>query len=205
MSLAYYARNAATAERNRRRMRREGMTMKGDKLWTEEERQIILAIGPDFDAIRKKLPKRTRIAIACQCRNMGMKQRVQHIWSAAEISKLRKLYPSATREDICREFSHSTWVNIMQTARYHGFRRKKRPFKPTGNTPVDEMLVKLFEAKFSLHDLDKECRTKRYFQKGKWRYKRPNYNHLAKALDVLDGEFRVEWRDEGAAAARRQK
>ncbi|NTI03474.1 hypothetical protein G6K88_15735 [Agrobacterium rhizogenes] len=196
MSLAYHARNTASAERARRRIQREGYNMKGDKLWTDEERQIILAIGPDFDAIRKKLPHRTRIAIASQCRKMGLKQQQQHIWSAAEISKLRRLYPSASREEICQEFVHSTWVNIMQTARYHGLRRKRRPFKPTGNPSVDEMLVKLFEAKFSLPDLDKECRTKRYFQKGKWRYKRPNYNHLAKALDVLDGEFRVEWREE---------
>ncbi|MBB3610954.1 hypothetical protein [Rhizobium sp. BK602] len=196
MSLAYYARNAATAERNRRRMRREGVNMRGDRLWTEEERQIILAIGPDFDAIRKKLPNRTRIAIASQCRKMGLKQQQQHIWSAAEISKLRKLYPSASREEICQEFTHSTWVNIMQTARYHGFRRKKRPFKPIGNPSVDEMLVKLFESNFSFPDLDKECRTKRYFQKAKWRYMRPNYNHIARALDVLDGEFRVEWHND---------
>ncbi|MBB4297211.1 hypothetical protein GGI55_001738 [Rhizobium leguminosarum] len=194
MSLAYYARNAASAERARRRMRKEGFTMRGQKLWTEDEFQIIREIGPNFDSIRERLPHRTRVSIESQCRKMGFIQKPQHAWSAAEISKLRKLYPAAIIEEICQTFPHSTWVNIRQVAQYHGFRRARRPFKPTGNAPVDEMLAKLFEANLSFHDLDKECRTKRYFQKAKWRYAKPNYNRLVKAIELLDGELAVRWR-----------
>ena len=195
MSLAYYARNARTAERARRWMKREGFTMSGQKLWTEEEIAVIKSIGPDFDAIRKKLPHRTRIAIASQCRKIGLKQRSQHVWSAAEISKLRKLYPRASIKEINETFPHSTWINIRQVATYHGFRRARRPFKPTGNPPVDEMLVKLFEANLTFVDLDKECRTKTYFAHAAWRYQKLNYNRLMKAIELLDGELAVRWRE----------
>ncbi len=196
MSLAYYARNAASAERMRRRIQREGFTMTGQKLWTEEERAIITKIGPDFDAIRKKLPHRTRIAIANQCRKMGLKQKHQHVWTAAEISKLRRLYPRASRQEILDAFPHSIWANIKQVANYHKISRARRPFKPTGNPPVDEMLVKLFKANLSFADLDKECRTKRYFSRGKWRSQKLNYNRLMKAIELLEGELAVRWREE---------
>ncbi|MBY3614970.1 hypothetical protein [Rhizobium bangladeshense] len=195
MSLSYFARNAASAARVRNRLKKEGYTMNGDKLWTEDERKIIEDKWPNFDAIRKAIPGRSRIAIRAQCRNMGLREKPQHIWSTAELSKLRKLYPAATIAEICATFPHSTWVNIRQVARHHGFRRAKRPFKPTGNAPVDEMLTKLFEANLSFHDLDKECRTKRYFQKAKWRYAKPNYNRLVKAIELLDGELAVRWRE----------
>lgn len=194
MSLAYYARNAASAERARRRMRKEGCTMSGQKLWSEEECEIIREVGPDFDAIHQRLPHRSRIAIRFRCKQMGLTHRPQHVWTAGEISKLRKLYPAASIEEICDAFPHSTWVNISQVARYRGFRRARRPFKPTGNAPVDEMLAKLFQANLTFSDLDKECRTKRYFQKQKWRLK-PNYNRLVKAIELLDGELAVRWRE----------
>lgn len=37
MLLSFHARGAATSERNRRRAQREGVTINGDKLWTDEE------------------------------------------------------------------------------------------------------------------------------------------------------------------------
>ncbi|MBB3744977.1 hypothetical protein FHX10_004514 [Rhizobium sp. BK591] len=195
MSLAYHARNAASAVGIRNRMKKEGCTMRGDKLWTEDERKIVVERWPDFDDIQKALPHRSRIAICAQCRKMGLRKKPQHLWSAAEISKLRKLYPGASIEEICETFPHSTWVNIRQAARYHGFRRNRKPFKLTGNQPIDEMLAKLFEANFSFPELDRELRTKQYFRKQRWRYARPNYNRLVKAIELLDGELAVRWRE----------
>ncbi|MBX4931265.1 hypothetical protein [Rhizobium bangladeshense] len=193
--LTYFARGAASAERARRRVQREGLTMSGDKLWTEDDLKIIGERWPNLDDIEKALPHRTRNAICAQCRKMDLRKKEQHIWSAAEISKLRKLYPAATIAEICATFPHSTWVNIRQVARYHGFRRNRKPFKPTGNQPIDGMLAKLFEANLSFSELDKELGTKRYFQKGKWRTARPNYNRFVKAIELLDGELSVRWRE----------
>ncbi|MBB3355279.1 hypothetical protein FHT70_005240 [Rhizobium sp. BK049] len=193
MSLSHFARNAASAARVRNRIKKEGYTMNGDKLWTEDERKIIEDKWPNFDAIRKAIPGRSRIAIRAQCRNMGLREKPQHIWSASEISKLRKLYPAATIAEICATFPHSKWVNIQQVARYHGFRRKRKPFKPTGNPPIDGVLAKLFEANYSLSDLDQEFRTKDYFAHQNWRYRTPDYNRFVKAIELLEGKLVVEW------------
>ncbi|URK87732.1 hypothetical protein LP421_07790 [Rhizobium sp. RCAM05350] len=170
--------------------------MKGHKLWTDDDREILRNKAPDYDALHKMFPHRTRIAIESQCRKMGL-QKTVHIWRGAEISRLRKLYPRASREQICAEFPHSTWINIRQAAQYHGLRRNRKPFKQTGIVAVDMVLQKCFEANMSLPDLDKECRTKKYFQQQKWREKRPNYSRFAKAIEILDGELMVQWRDAG--------
>ncbi|TCL70517.1 hypothetical protein [Rhizobium sp. BK251] len=194
MDLAYLAKNAAIAERARRRMRREGVTMKGHKLWTDAERDVLRELAPDYNAMCKRLPHRTHKAIEGECARLGLRKKI-HIWTAAEISKLRRLYPNASVEEICATFPHSTWTNIQQAARYHNLFRSRKPYKLTGNHPVDSMLKRLLPANVNLADLDKELRTKRYFRKQKWRHQRPNYNRLVKAIEWLDGRLEVHWND----------
>lgn len=158
--------------------------------------EILRSRAPDYDALHKLFPYRTRTAIEAQCRKMGL-QKTIHIWKGAEISRLSRFYPRASIEQICEEFPHSTWINIRQAAQYHGLRRRRKPFKPTGIVAIDMVLKKCFEANMSLADLDKECRTKMYFRKQKWRVRKPNYSRFAKAIEILDGELMVQWRDAG--------
>lgn len=103
MSLAYYARNAATAERMRRKMRKEGVTLSGKKLWTEAEDEILRASYPNYRRMLKLLPHRTHQAVLMRCRKLGLKKFVRP-WTAFEVSKLRKLYSSASIEEICAAF-----------------------------------------------------------------------------------------------------
>lgn len=192
MSLAYFARNARSAERARRRMQREGVTMSGAKLWTDEEREIVEKLAPDYDAIVKRLPHRTRTAIKSQAGKMGLSRAI-HIWTAAEISKLRKLYPRASAEEICTAFPHSTWINIRQAARYHGFRRLNKAYKPTGIGALDEVRRKCFEINWTMGDLDKAAKTKKYFRKCGWIGKKINHRALGRAIEALDGVVQAQW------------
>ncbi len=197
MSLAHYAHNARSAQRARARMERAGMNMNGDILWTDREREVIRQIGPDFDAIRKKLPKRTRIAIAAQCRRMGLKQKSQHIWSAAEISKLKRMYRGgASVAEICEAFPHSIWDNIQQVARYHGSRRDyRRPYKLTGIPGLDEVRRRCFEIRWSMRDLDKAAKTGSYFRRCGWIGKNINHRALGRAIEALDGVVQARWNE----------
>ncbi|MEP7452806.1 hypothetical protein [Phyllobacterium sp. SB3] len=192
--LSNFASGAATAERNRQRMRRNGFTMNGHKLWSDDEREFITKLFPDIDAICKQLPHRTRVAVLDQCRKMNFRRHI-HFWTAAEISKLRRMYPAASKEDICSIFSHSTWINIRQVARYHGMRRDRKPYKKTGIVPLDQVRDKCFDIRWTMVDLDQASRTKSYFQKSNWIGKRLNYKALGKAVRALDGRLRVEWPD----------
>ena len=87
MSLAYYARNGASAERMSRRIRKEGITGKGSRIWTEAEDKFLQANYPNFELIREHLSHRTRGAIWARCQSHRLK-RAQHPWTAFEPSKL---------------------------------------------------------------------------------------------------------------------
>jgi hypothetical protein len=196
MSLAYYARNAATAERNRRRIQREGMTMNGHKLWTDEDKEIVRQLSPNYDEICKRIPSRDRRSIRHMASVLGVAQE-KHIFTGAEISKLRRLYSKASWEEILEAFPFSNKERLKGVAKYHGFSRPRRKFKPTGNQPIDALLEKCAAANISLPELDKECRTKRYFQQQNWRTRPPNYTRIVRAIKLLDGDLKAEWPPEG--------
>lgn len=105
--------------------------MNGHKLWDDQERQIIRKYHPDIGRISKLLPHRTRCAIMAQCRQLGF-VRPLHLWNTLELTRLRKLYPSAPHAEICAAFPHSSWMNIAAVARYHGFRRDRNPTRKPG-------------------------------------------------------------------------
>ena len=195
MQLQYHARNAETSRRSRARMMRDGVTPKGDKLWEEWEDQILRKHYPHYKRMERRLKHRTAVAIRSRCRTLGMKRAI-HVWSSAEISKLRKLYPTAPMADISAAFPHSTMINIRQVAQYHGFRRKRMPYSETGFPALDAVRRRCFEARISMPELDKIARTKNYFQKMGWRGKpRPNYRYLGLAMEALNGVVAVNWKD----------
>ncbi|MGO7375637.1 hypothetical protein [Rhizobium ruizarguesonis] len=108
MSLSYHARNAASAVRARKRIRKEGFNMRGDKLWSKDEIEIVRHLAPDYDAICKLIPDRTRKAIRVQASVLG-KAHKRHCWTGAQAALLRKLYPDASRERLCESFPDVSW------------------------------------------------------------------------------------------------
>lgn len=191
MSLAYFSRNADFAERTRERIRRAGYVA-GQRLWTDGEREKIKQLAPDYKALRKALRSRSYVAIRHQAGKLGLTKEI-HIWTGAELSKLRKLYPTASPQDICAAFPHSTWQNIQQTARYHGFRRKRKGYKLTGIPGLDEVRRRCFEIGWTMPDLDKAARTGTYFSRAGWIGKRINHRALGRAIEALDGAVMPEW------------
>jgi len=180
MSLAYFARNARSAERMRERIRRSGMVA-GHKVWTDAEREILKGLVPDYKAVRRRL--RSRTAAAIQAR----------YWTAAEISKLRRIYPTATKQELCEAFPFSTWQNIKAKAMYYKFRKRRVPFKLTGIPGLDEVRKRCYEIGWSMRDLDSAARTGSYFRRAGWIGKRINHRALGRAIEALDGAVMPEW------------
>ena len=193
MSLSYHATNARSAERLRQALQRKGTTMSGQPLWTEEECKILARYKHDYRKLERELPQRSPYAIRKKCQKLRLLRPV-HFWTAAEISKLRKMYPTAARDEICSMFPHSTWVNIMQVARYHGIRRRSRDYKLTGFPALDEVRRRCKEIRWTMMDLDRAAKTGTYFTRGGW-WGRPKINHraLGRAIEALDGTVQVEW------------
>lgn len=195
MSLAYYARNAASGDRLRQQIQRSGVTSRGYKLWTDAERAILVEFKGNYDEMHRRLPHRTRIALIAECGNLGLRK-PKRTWSAEDLAKLRRLYPTAPAEVVCREFPLSSWDKICWVARRHGFRRKTRPYKLTGILTLDEVRAKCFEIKWTMRDLDSAARTGCYFRKAGWLNKKEiNHRALGRAIEALDGIVRVQWRE----------
>ena len=194
MSLAYHSRNAVMAQRTRARIQRAG-EVAGQKLWTDQERETVKRLAPDYKALRKALRKRSHVAIRAQAAKLGLTKPI-HFWTGAELSKLRKLYPAASSKEICEAFPHSTWTNIKQAARYHGFRRKRVGYKLTGIPGLDEVRRRCFEIGWSMPDLDKAARTGKYFSRSGWIGKKINHRALGRAIEALDGYIMPDWKEE---------
>ncbi|MDD9899430.1 MAG: hypothetical protein OXT65_00435 [Alphaproteobacteria bacterium] len=196
MSLRYAVEGAVTAQRMRKRMKRTGKTPRGHWLWTKEEDRKVIRLYPDYKAMKKQLRRRTLISLKRRASNLGI-ARKRHVWTGAEITLLRRLFPETPRHEILAAFPYLTWRQIYSRARYAGFRRKKKPFKMTGHQPLDDILRFAYRNNLSLADIDKLSRTKKYFQKAQWCSNGfRGHKAILRAALALGGRVRVEWEDD---------
>lgn len=192
MDLRNLSRNKASAVRARERMLREGVTMKGDQLWTAEELGIVANYYPDYEAIERILPHRTRIAMYYAARKVGVRKSLR-AWSASDVSKLRKFWHRSTQEELLAMFPGTTWEGLRSFAGARGFRRPRRPYKLTGCRIFDQIRARCFEIGWTMIDLDKEARTGRYFEQVDLSRTKPNYRAMGKAAEALGGVLFVQW------------
>lgn len=195
MTLAFYAKGTASAERVRARIMRTGFTLFGQRVWSAEEDLVCRLFYPDYFALRQILYNRTPLAIQKRCQALGLAKRRRQ-WGPLDKQKLRKLYPSATKEEICATFPDVAWENIRAVAQYYGWKRDKKPYKVTGVIPLDQVRSRCYEIKWTMRDLDEESRTKRYFQTRGYRSKSPNFKDINRAAVVLGGQMEIRWEAE---------
>ena len=196
MDLAYYIKGARSAEGMRRRLERSGFTISGHRLWTKDELTIVRLYYPYLGCALFRLRGRTEGAIRAKAREMGLCRHHVHRWTAAEVSKLRRFYPTASREELCAMIPGVSWTALSAAARRYGFRRKKKLYKITGIEPLDAVRIRCYEIKWTMKNLDEECRTKRYFQTRGYRIDYPNFQAINRAVEMFGGELRVHWMDQ---------
>ncbi|MBY3473378.1 hypothetical protein HFN78_20950 [Rhizobium laguerreae] len=186
MHLHDLTRGAASAARLRGHILRSGYTLFGQKVWTEGEDLICRLFYPDYFALRQILYTRTRRAIRAHCQILGL-CKTRRTWGPLDKMRLKKLYPTATREEICAAFPDIEWENICAVARYYGYRRKKKPYKITGVPALDAVRVRCYDVKINMRELDEDCRTKKYFQKRGYKTQYPNFRAINRAASYLGG------------------
>lgn len=192
MYLGDFTRGARTSQRVKQHMLRTGFTYFGGKLWEEQEDVICRMCYPDYFAMAQMLPLRTSAAIKARCRKLGLVHH-RHFWTPLEKMRLRKMYPEASREEICAAFPGIPWEHIQSTAQYHGYRRKKKPYKITGIVANDQLRQCCYRENVNMRELDEECNTKRYFQTRGYRTKYPNFVAINRAVKWFGGELEVKW------------
>ncbi|WP_150129938.1 SANT/Myb-like DNA-binding domain-containing protein [Sinorhizobium sp. RAC02] len=193
MSLAYFARNVASGERARKKMRREGVNMSGDKLWSAVEDELIKRLYPNYVAILTELPHRTYSACRTRARTLGVvKERPPY--TAKELSIVRRLYPAGDREKLLALLPGRTWDQVGDLAKRHGIRRAPKLFKPTGVVVLDQIRARCRELNYTMPDLDKMIRSKGYFKKANWCKGHIHHRDIGRAVSALFGDVKAEWK-----------
>jgi hypothetical protein len=196
MHLRYFARSAARSQSLREQIRRAGRTRSGLPIWTEEEDAEIRRLYPDYAALKQSLKRRTHSALKNRANRIGIIKR-NHCWTDAEVSRLRKLYPTSTAQQLRAAFPGLRKRQIKDKAANLGLYKKRRPYPSTGFPIIDQIRTRAFELNLSMLDLDELAGTKNYFQGRGWKGCRTVNGWAALlAISALDGDVRAIWRDE---------
>jgi hypothetical protein len=168
MHLRYFARSAARSQSLREQIRRAGRTRSGLPIWTEEEDAEIRRLYPDYAALKKSLKRRTHSALKNRANRIGIIKR-HHCWTDAEVSRLRKLYPTSTAQQLRAAFLGLRKRQIKEKAMNLGLHKKRRSYPSTGFPIIDQIRTRAFVLNLSMLDLDELAGTKNYFQGRGWK------------------------------------
>ena len=174
--------------------RQRGTTFGGDKIWEPAEDKIIVETAHEVVSVtRELLPHRTERAIEARRVTIGVGGRRLKPWTTHEDRTLRAniglSYP-----EMAKFLPNRTVHAIQGRAWYLGIRKGcRRAPRPTGLLVYDMVRNRAFEDGLSMHALDSELRTGKYFQDN---YKRTlNWKKLASAVDFFGGQMNIDWQD----------
>jgi hypothetical protein len=116
-------------------------------------------------------------------------------WTAAEVTRLRKLYGWAPIKALVAAFPGRSFEQIKRMASRYGLRRP-RPLKPIGHPLFDYLRKEAERQGYSMTELDRLARARtRFFSLPKgWR--RMNYGALGRAAEALKVPVRLVWSDD---------
>lgn len=192
MTLSWIARGAASAERGRRLMELRGVTPNGHPLWNLIEVGDLVETRPSYPAFVALHPRRTTPASRSKASRIGVAGPQAKQWDTNEVLRLRRVYPSGTRDEIIAAFPGRSYSAIARAANARGIYRKKGPEPPTGIRILDQILLRAGAKGYSLADLDRFSRSKSYFRCRRWRKTPDNAAHC-RAARALGGTLRASF------------
>jgi len=144
--------NAAAV--NRVYMRKTGLTYAGQRLWTALEMETLRRLHPDYGALVRALPRRTRNAIEKKAQKLGL-SKPRRVWNEAEFRLMKPLYVrGAPMQSILDLLPGKTAKQVWAKASGRGIRRPRTRPRNTGLAPVDAVRQRAFELYMSMAELD---------------------------------------------------
>jgi len=200
-SLRWHARNARIAARARERIARTGLAPGGrHPIWNKKEDQILRAHFPDLKAAKRRLKRRTLGAIGARARFLNMHVGRYHQWTAAEVSRLRRIYPVSSKEQVLQAFPGLRWQQILGKLTHCHIRKKRRPPTVTGVPVIDAIRRRAFDLRISMRELDRIVCSPGYFVRhssfrtSKSRMHRWSDAYIYRAIEALGGDVLASWR-----------
>ena len=161
--------------------------------WEPWEVSILRNSYPDVSKIAAQLPGRTPSAIKGKAAYIGISRASSLKWSDAEIIRLRKVYPTGTRDEVEAAFPGRTYNAVAAKALRRNIRRAKRNNAPTGNRLLDQVFKEAAKLNLSRSDMDFVARSGRYFQRSKWKV-RPNTAIHCRAAIAMGATLRADFK-----------
>lgn len=194
--LRNYVRGAEAAARARRQIELRGTTFNGHPIWTDEEIEICRRLYPDYRATKRKLRRRSLVAIQHKCNELGLVP-ARPPWTGQDLARLRRLYPSASWEELFAAFPGRTKLAITRAANSYGYVREKKRYLPTGHAALDQVRQRCFEEGYVMRDIDQYAKSKGYFQSLWPNAPKTKIHHraIAKAIEALGGTVKIEWEE----------
>lgn len=116
------------------------------------------------------------------------------MWTAAEVSRLRRLYPRSSMPELLVALPSRDATQIKFKARHLKLRRARPPLKPAGFELVDAIKQRAVELNYTMRDIDALACCAPYFYKAGWiGKKRLNYSAINQAVEALGGRLVVVW------------
>lgn len=162
--------------------------------WTLKEHEVVVSHWPDVEAIRKRLPHRSKRAIHAFAGKCNLTT-PRHIWTTAEDAKLRKLAAQGmTRREIASELGMSL-NSVFGRLAYTRTSIARKPPKPSCNPLVTAIRQRAFDLHMTLADLDRSLGDQKVFRQAAGR-QCVRHIHIERAVKALGGRLTVEWIDE---------
>lgn len=162
--------------------------------WTDSERAIVRRLFPDYDAMVRAMPHRTRIAVAAYARGMHLTPtRVCRVWKVSEIKQLveaRKARASTAK--LLRMFPGLTIYQIRSKSYDVGLRVKPRLKVDDSHPAIISIRKRTEKLGMTLTNLDRQCDSGNYFVRVR---ERAFAKYVIRAIDVLGGQLSIEWDD----------
>ncbi|QND67633.1 hypothetical protein HB777_29320 [Mesorhizobium loti] len=178
-------------------MQKTGFTMRGFALWRKHEDDACRSLYPDYKALSAALPNRTRKALEKRCFQLGITRR-NRILTEEEERRFRKLYRSATKNELYEAFPDLTAAQLHNFGRRRGLKRP-RIYLRSGDKLLDGLRDECWRLGITMADLDYFTRlSNRYFALTRWRRSPIRYDFVRKAIREMGGKVTsdgVKWPD----------
>lgn len=176
----------------KRRILKAGVTPNGHRVWKSAERDVLREFYPDYQAIKRKLRRRSLAAIRAQCHLMGLTPK-KTAWTGFDRSKLRRLFTTATKRELLEAFPGRTYTALQVTGYQMGLRRPRKKYVKTQHPVVDDLREACRTGGFYMPHMDEFAGTKKYFTGRIQRRKKHNFRAIDRAVKALGGKLVVVW------------
>lgn len=180
----------SSADRLRRYMARTGMTLAGQKLWTDTEIDLLRRFYPTYQHAWAALPGRSRRAVQSKAFRLRITRSLR-VWSDDDLKRLKGPYRGGmTMREIQSLLPCKTARQIRGRAAHSGWGRPRKPPEATGLTADDSVRARAFAYGLTLRDLADLSGTRSYFLR---KPSRTNWKNIGKAVELLEGSMSIVW------------